>query len=433
MVAFEAGFSSIEITPDNMGFPLYGYSGRKENSQGVHDPLLAKTMVLKAGQAAWSLTVLDLVGINAATVTEIRQIVAKNTGLQTQAVMVACIHTHSGPNVGDPGNWNHPVAEIIAEGIIAAWGKLQPAKIGTSAGFLYGYHVNRRWMERPVDPSVNVVRFDDLAGNPLGVAANFGLHPVVMGYDNYQISADYVGVARRVVEQTMGCTCLFANGAAADVNPITQNVRKQLAEHRSFVTMTGAYYFGRGNPRSTGGKDTIVLADRIGGTFAEVEEIGQAVGSQIVYVANAIQTQDPPSAPWSFDVFVNHLDEGEETIETFALGIGDFILVGEPGEMYVETGLDLKAKVRKYGYRFPWVVSYANDYQAYLSPEAAFAEGGYEVEMSKMAKHSPHIQSRFWEALSQGIPPAVAMEIIQYDGQSGDGDAPDDTQAIKGE
>ena len=419
MEPFEAGFSTADITPDNMGFPLYGYGGRKENSLGVHDPLLAKTMVLRSGEAAWSLTMLDLVGINADTVNAIRQIVAQNTGLKTQAVMVACIHTHSGPSVGDPDNWNRPVAEIIAAGIIAAWGKLQPAKIGVSAGFLYGYHVNRRWMERPVDPSVNVVRFDDLDGNPIGVAANFGLHPVVMGYDNYQISADYVGVARRLVEKELDCPCLFANGAAGDVNPITKNVRNQLAERKHFITMTGAYYFGRG-------KGTVELADRIGGTFEEVEEIGQAVGSQIVYVAHAIQTQAPPSAPWSFDAYVNHLDEGEETIETFALGIADFIVIGEPGEIFVETGLDLKAKVRKSGYRFPWVVSYANDWQAYLSPEAAFAEGGYEVEMSKMHKHSPQIQSRLWEALSQGIPPAVPMEIIKWEGFSGDGDTPDD-------
>ena len=104
------------------------------------------------------------------------------------------------------------------------------------------------------------------------------------------------------------------------------------------------------------------------------------------------------------------------------MGIGDFILVGEPGEIYVETGLELKAKVRRAGYRFPWVVSYANDWQAYLSPEAAFSEGGYEVEMSKMAKHTPSLQARFWEALSQGIPPAVAMETIVWDGSAGHGD-----------
>jgi hypothetical protein len=425
MDIFEAGFSAVEITPDHMGFPLYGYGDRKGNSTGVHDPLYARTMLLKTGQAAWSLTVLDLVAIDAKTVNEVRRIAAGTTGMNPQSIMVSCIHTHSGPSVGDSGNWERPPAELIAEGVIAAWRNLQPAKLGASAGFLYGYHVNRRWMERPVDPSVNVARFDDLQGKPIGVAANFGLHPVVMGYDNFLISADYVGVARRVVEAALGCPCVFANGSAADVNPITKNVRKQLAERKSFVTMTGAYYYGRG-------KDTVELADRIGGTFEEVEEIGQAVGNQIVAVAGPIQTQAPPNAPWSFDAYVNHLEEGEEPIETFAMGIGDLILVGEPGEIYVETGLELKAKVRRWGYRFPWVVSYANDWQAYLSPEAAFPEGGYEVEMSKTAKHTPNLQARFWEALSQGIPPAVAMETIKWDGFAGDADEVREEKLRKG-
>jgi hypothetical protein len=238
---------------------------------------------------------------------------------------------------------------------------------------------------------------------------------VVMGYDNFLLSADYVGVARRVAEEALSCPCLFANSAGGDVNPITKTVLRQMADRKPFVTMTGAQYFGRG-------ANTVELADRIGGTFEEVEEIGKAVGDQIVYVASAIQTQTPPNTPWCLDAYVNHLDEGEALIETFAMGIGDFILVGEPGEIYVETGLDLKAKVRKLGYRFPWVVSYANDWQSYLSPEAAFPEGGYEVEMSKMANHTPQLQTRLWEALSRGIPQAAAMETIQWDGFAGDAD-----------
>jgi hypothetical protein len=409
MDTFEVGFSTTDITPDHMGFPMYGYGSREENSLGVHDPLLSKTMILRNGQDSWSLTVLDLIGIDAKTVNEIRQSVAKKTGLKAGAIAISCIHTHSGPSVGDPGNWDHPIAQTIAGGIIEAWGKLQPAKVATSAGFLYGYHVNRRWMERPVDPSVNVVRFDDLNGKPIGIAANFGLHPVVMGYDNFQISSDYVGAARRVVEKEFGCICLFANGAAGDVNPISRNVRRQLAEKQSFITMTGAFYFGRS-------KDTVELADRKGGTFEEVEEIGKAVGDQIVYVANGLKTQIPPSVPWSFAAQVVHNDESAETLEIMALGMADFIIVTEPGEIYVETGFDLKAKVRNVGYHFPWVVSYANDYQSYLSPEAAFKEGGYEVEMSKVAKHSAQLQSRLWSALSTGIPQATPLHKIKWEG-----------------
>lgn len=413
MEPFMAAFSTADITPDNLGFPMYGYSGREGNSAAVHDPLLAKTMVVRRGSEAWSLTVLDLIGIDAGTVSSIRSMVAEQTGLRPQSIMVACIHTHSGPSVRDEGNWDRPFAGIVAEAITEAWRNLQPAKAAIGAGFLYGYHVNRRWMERPVDPSVNVLRFDDLQGTVLGVAANFGLHPVVMGYDNLSLSADYVGAARNVVEREYGCPCLFANGAAANVNPITRNVRRQLAERRSFVTMTGAFYYGRS-------RDTIELADRIGGTFEEVEEIGQAVGDQIACVASGLKTEVPTTVPWSLSLQVPHSDQNDETIEVMALGFSEFILIGEPGEVYVETGLELKERVRKLGYRFPWVVSYANDWQSYLSPESAFDEGGYEVAMSQHAKHSPQLQSRLWAAVAPGIPRAAPATVIRWQGFNAD-------------
>lgn len=407
---FEVGFSTVDITPDHMGFPLYGYGGSERLSSGVHDAITSRTMVLKSGQQAWSLTVVDLIGIDAEKVNKVRQLVAdKNLGLDANAIMISAIHTHSAPGIQEPDNWDRPFEQIIAEGIIEAWKKLEPAKVGVSAGFLYGYQVNRRWMERPVDPSVNVIRFDDLKGKPIGIGVNFGLHPVVMGYDSMLISADYVGVARRFVEDKFDCPCLFANGAAGDVNPITRNVRNQLADRKSFVTMTGAYYFGKD-------EDTIELADRIYGTFEEVEEIGNALGDRIVYVANNLTTKIPPSGPWSYSTSITHSDESDETIEAMAMGFADFVLMGEPGEVYVETGLELKAKARKLGYQYPWVVSYANDYQSYLSPEAAFREGGYEVEMSESYKHSPKLQNRIQAALGKGIPQATPMNIVKWDG-----------------
>jgi hypothetical protein len=417
---FQVGFNVTDITPDNMGFPLYGYGDRKKSSEGVHDQLQARTVVFRKGESAWALCVLDLIGISADITNKIRQEVARKTGLNPESIIIACIHTHSGPSFQDPGNWNDPVDSRIANGIVRAWESQQPAKIGVGAGFLYGYHLNRRWMERPVDPSVNVVRVDDLDGSLLGIVANFGLHPVVMGYDNFQISSDYVGYARGYVESKLGGTMVFANGAAGDVNPITKTVRKQFAERRAFETMTGAKYFGR--------HKAIEFADRAGGTFEECQEIGHALGDQIVYVAEGITTQDPPGTPWSTQAFVNHLEAGEEHIEVMAAGLGDFGVITEPGEMLVETGLDLKAKMRANGYRFPWVISYANDWQSYLVPKAAHIEGGYEAMMAQLQKHTRELQPRIWKGLKGKIPPARPMEKIVWTGFHGNPEDEDDRQ-----
>jgi hypothetical protein len=363
-------------------------------------------MVLKRADQAWALCVLDLVGINSELVKKIRKIVSENTDLLAETIIISCIHTHSGPSMADVGNWNNDLVEVIADGIIRAREACQPAKVGTAAGFLYGYHLNRRWMERPVDPSVNVIAFETLDGEFIGLGANFGLHPVVMGYDNFQISSDYVGYTRAFIEEKIGGIVVFANGAAANVNPITKTVRQQIEDKKAFETMTGALYFGREN--------AIQFADRAGGTFDECEEIGYALGDRILYTLQGIETKEPSTKPWSYQTFVNHLRAGEEMIEVMAVGIDDFALISEPGELFVETGLDLKAKLRKMGYRFPWVVSYANDWQSYLAPKEAHIEGGYEAVMAMLQKHSEDLQSRIWKAVKKGIPPATPMEKVTW-------------------
>jgi hypothetical protein len=66
------------------------------------------------------------------------------------------------------------------------------------------------------DRSVDVLRVDDLQGKPIAVIVSYAAHPVVMGYFQYLYSQDYPGVVRRIVEQATGATCLFLTGAAGN-------------------------------------------------------------------------------------------------------------------------------------------------------------------------------------------------------------------------
>lgn len=398
MSEFLAGFAKAEITPHNLGFPLMGYSNRKSGATGIHDPLYARAMAVKSGDAAWALCSVDLLLVTAATVAEVRERVSKATGLEPTAVMVAATHTHSGPLEREPGNWNRPFAEMIAEVTVNAWESMRPARMAHGAGFLYGHSINRRWFERPVDPGVGVIRVDDRAGRLMGIVANFACHPVVMGYDSFLISADYVGYATSAVENVIGGLCLFTNGGCADVNPMTTQVKQQMEAGARFTTMApAARYYGISD-------DAIPIEDRAGGTFPEAEVIGLALAHELVAVARGLETQEPNGTPWSAQAWVNHLDEGEELLETQALGIGDFALVTQPGEVFVESALAAKAGLRRLGYRYPWLVSYANDWRYYLAPEAAFPEGGYEVNWALKQKHSPKLQQRFWAAIEPLIP-----------------------------
>ena len=76
--------------------------------------------------------------------------------------------------------------------------------IGSGTGVLYGYSINRRWLDRPVDPGIAVLRVDDMDGKPLGLFTNFACHSVVLGSDNLLISGDWPGDAMRRLEATLG-------------------------------------------------------------------------------------------------------------------------------------------------------------------------------------------------------------------------------------
>jgi hypothetical protein len=56
------------------------------------------------------------------------------------------------------------------------------------------------------------------------------------------------------------------------------------------------------------------------------------------------------------------------------------VLVGQPGEVFGDTGVDLRQALRNAGVAHPFVVGYANGFRLYLPPRHAFPDRGYEVE-----------------------------------------------------
>jgi hypothetical protein len=70
-------------------------------------------------------------------------------------------------------------------------------------------------------------------------------------------------------------------------------------------------------------------------------------------------------------------DKDKETLitEIQALRIGEFYIIGLPGEVLVEIGLDIKKRA---GIENLFVVSLANDAVGYVCLRQAYQEGGYE-------------------------------------------------------
>ncbi|MEO8609931.1 MAG: neutral/alkaline non-lysosomal ceramidase N-terminal domain-containing protein [Chloroflexota bacterium] len=419
MAELKAGIGKSIITP-RVGAKLVGYFDRLDGSKAVHDELMARALVLDNGEQIIAICGIELLWLWANIVTDIRATVAKRCGLKPENIMIACTHTHGGPAPHDAAHWDTPLVDLIADAIVAAYETRQPARIGFGFGQLIGYNINRRWLNRPADPSVGVIRVDKPDGSPLAVVGNYACHAVVMGYDNYLLTGDWPGYSSRLLEAEMGdgSLAIFTQGGAGDVNPLTETVRQRLAAGHPVGTIgeLTSYYgeYRRDDPT------TWNIEDRGGGTFLECETLARAYNTEVLRVWKAIKTEttvpiwiekiivdnavgpdEPPSEglPQEYENYVPEIKGNTRPMEIMVVGIGPAVLVTQPGEVFSETAVALRKAGQQMGYGFPWLVSYANGSFAYLPPANAFEEGGYEVKWALRYGLSRHMQDRIADAV----------------------------------
>jgi hypothetical protein len=91
-----------------------------------------------------------------------------------------------------------------------------------------------------------------------------------------------------------------------------------------------------------------------------------------------------------------YLEEGCARSEIQGIRIGDLALIGLPGEVFVETGLEIKARARSRGIKAV-VVELANDYLGYLPTDQAFSDGGYEVGVARSLGFGPGLERSLLE------------------------------------
>jgi neutral ceramidase len=385
-----AGVAKADLDPP-LGTPMAGY-GAARFAKGTLDPLEARVLALSDGNRTIALVTLDLCfTFDEKSMDQIRSDVRATV----DEVIFHASHTHSGPTYSEaPQAVQHAVPRI-AGAIRAAAASLVPVQIGNGWGQTYiGF--NRRYIETnggvqmfwrnetklsttfPVDPTVGVIRIDRRDGTPLAIIVNYACHPVVLGPDSFNYSADYPGEMRRTIEKAMGhdTMAFFLQGAPGDINP---------------------YY-----------DKTPLIEDAVG----VMKETGRKLGAEAVRVARSIQTQVADNARirtktvvlsvanrWNrekleLEVKAHYPETSgiarrllaqnmQMPVTTFVLDLGspdrDLAFVGFPGEPFVEFQMQLRAKSPLTN---SFLLGYTNGYFAYLPTIAAAVRGGYGANTS---------------------------------------------------
>ena len=97
--------------------------------------------------------------------------------------------------------------------------------------------------------------------------------------------------------------------------------------------------------------------------------------------------------------------KSEDPLEVMLVGIDGpgIVLVGQPGEPFVATGVNLRRALREAGVAHPFVIGYANGYRTYLPPRHAFIDGGYEVGWAWWSRSSEMLQDDIREQVLESM------------------------------
>jgi neutral ceramidase len=199
----------------------------------------------------------------------------------------------------------------------------------------------------PIDPEMLVLRVEKTTGEMVGSIVNFACHPVsIYPHLPYSISADFPAYTAQVVEQMEGGTCLFVLGTAGDIVPI----------ERGEV------------PRQRIGK-------ALGGEALRRLQFA-ATSSDVTLAADKKSIEFPlKEAPESGQTAEGDKRQEHLTTEIQLLRIGNIYLLGLPGEILVELGLEIKKRAALENL---FIVTLSNDTIGYVCHGQAYDEGGYE-------------------------------------------------------
>jgi len=400
----EVGCARADITPP-LGCNLAG-SYNSRIAQRVGRPLEANVLVVSDGERKIAFVVLDLILLEPRDVASIKAEAATRLGYSTDAVVVSCTHTHTGPSTGDlhmvprEEEYVNSLPARIVPVLEQAEGALKPARFAGAWGLVNGVCFNRRLLRTdgkvemnaaptetvrpirsvgPVDSSISVLYFEDDKAKPLALSAALALH-YVGGQDGNCIDPDYFRNFRDIIGEQMGGFGVLSNGASGDINNVDhfhldtykadmQAVAEKVAAEamraaREWPLQDGPLdiqYATRSfvAPRRMPTPEMLREAEKI---VAEVNE----ETDQMLYGNAKAQIRMAGG-------------QTERTFELIAGRIGQVAYLGLPSEVFCEIGMAIKARSP-----FPMLhlLGNTNGWNGYIPAKHCFAEGSYETDLT---------------------------------------------------
>lgn len=433
---FSVGYSRVDITPE-LAVPMAGYGNTtKRLSQNIQDYLYATSIAINDGQGNTVVFLtLDLQRASDVIVTTLRPMLAAETGLPESAFQITGTHTHSGPDV----QVNHEAAEAyrqmlmpkLIRVVMESLEDLQPATMSVGSieaeGLNFVRHYGTTLADGTVswfgdnfgdnvynettvhasiaDPTIYVVKFDREDTQDVCML-NWRAHPHwTGGSSKYNISSDLIGPFRECFEIQTGMLFAYYQGAAGNINEkskiTSENLVSDYQEHGARLAEYAVKCLNENmEPVTTGAirvrEETLTMKVNKtddGGllTAAKVyQSIYNSTGSRDQAKAAAQEMGYTINSQYAASTIGGNYKRADTEDRTYTvIAIGDeFAISLAPHEMFDRTMTRVEeASPYKYTLHF----SYSNGSNTYMPDLQAWAQGGYEVDVSVFVEGSAEL------------------------------------------
>jgi hypothetical protein len=426
----KVGFAERDITPE-LGMEHSGGYGKGPLYQTIHDPCKVRASVFDDGKQRVALVGIDAGDVRRPLVEAVRKSVYERCGIVPEAILIGASHSHSSGPTGFilPGEYDHAsslakslayeksscadpkylrqVEKQLIEAICAADRSRAEARCGVGKGIEDKVAFNRRLRMKngltfthpgqlnpdivepagPIDPEVGVLGVWSKDGKCIGCVVNYACHATCN--PDSGISANWIYYMEQTIRGAMGkdCVVVFLQGACGDVTQVNNLDPNAFPAPEDWSRLVG----GR-----IGAEAVKVLLSMARGPLGPVDvkrkilAIKRRVPSPerlkkaMELVQQPAEKVDPTE--WAFAkeivlVAARLAKEPVAPVEVQAIEVGPAAFIGNPAELFVQLGLEIKAKSP---FKFTFPVGLANDYVAYVPTEEAFGPhgGGYETRLT---------------------------------------------------
>ena len=414
---FQAGAATADITPPLGELVVGGFIPFPATA--IHDQLQSRCLVLDNGQTQIAFVICDNLGISREIYDRARLIIAQETELPVENILMAATHTHSATRV-QTDNYRPQIVRGIADSVRLAVDNLKPAQIGWGRIDEPSEVFNRRWHVTdssllknpfggidqvrmnpprdhaaliepagPTDPEISFLSLQATNGCPIALLANYSLH-YVGGVNKGDVSADYFGIFCNRIAELLGATStqpsfvgMLSNGTSGDINNI--NFRDSGEKYEPYEKMNQVAELVAKRVKEA--HDQIKLYDWVPLSsvvrelklqFLKPDEIMQKYMGEVLAKSKTSPQYHQYERYYAERIQRLLTGPDEVTVPLQAVRVGEVGIAAIPFEVFAETGLEIKDRTP---FTHAFTIELANDYHGYLPTPNQHELGGYETWM----------------------------------------------------